>query len=425
MFFLLKIFLIFISFYHILNTFLIFGIFDGHYQSIFSVFKDFIWVCFFLILVVTNFKHFWIHLKKVWALYILFFMLIWRGILISLLNWKSNFDMIVWFKYWIYFLFILISSIFIGYLAQIAKKDKEIYSFYKFLFSVLIFILIFSVVWQFLKFIMPWFFYKIWYWSIWDYVNGQNPPIYYRTGKWWMPRFSGLFAGPNNYWFFLVSYFSFFIINIFKDWLDKIQKSFGKLSKLLTYVLSLIFILSRGAVLWVWVQVLIFSQKFWHKINKKVFYTIISLWLIWVVWLSIWKWPSTLLHLQSTQKAFEFFTNNPIGYGLWTSWPAVHFGGTILPENIYLQVLIDIWIVWFLIWIWIFVLLYLYFQKISQNTKNKENDLFVYLKYFFYGLFWLMIEWLFLHVFEDSMVNYLFFIPFGILIWYLLFKKSL
>ena len=33
---------------------------------------------------------------------------------------------------------------------------------------------------------------------------GSAPPLYYRTGPGGMMRLQGLFAGPNNYGFFLV-----------------------------------------------------------------------------------------------------------------------------------------------------------------------------------------------------------------------------
>ncbi len=425
MFLFLRIFLIFIALYHILNTIFVFGIFGGHFQTFFSFSKDLLWILFFILLVLSNIKFFLQHLKKTWLLYILFFLLIWRSSFISFSNGKEIFDIVVWFKYWIYFFFIVISSVFLWALISQKNSDKRLKDFYIFLFNTLFFIIIFSLFWQILKFVIPWFFQKLGYWPVWDYINWQNPPIYYRTWKWWVPRLAGIFSWPNNYGFFFVSYFSFFAINIFKPKINSFSNNISQIRKFIIYVLSVIFTISRGAILWVWIQIIFISKQFWSKINKKIFYLIVWVILIWIISLTIWKWPSSLIHLQSTQKAFEFFLSNPMGYGLGTSWPAVHFHWTILPENVFLQILIDTGIIWFFLWIWIFAVLYIFLFKIYKKIKDKENAYIVYLKYLFFGLTWLLVEWFFLHVFEDSMVNYLFFIPFGILIGYLLFRNDL
>ena len=75
-----------------------------------------------------------------------------------------------------------------------------------------VYISIFIVLWWLLrqlgKIVLPELFYWIWYGSVGDYVLWAHPPLYYRTWPGGMMRLQGLFAGPNNYGFFLVAYFS-------------------------------------------------------------------------------------------------------------------------------------------------------------------------------------------------------------------------
>lgn len=72
------------------------------------------------------------------------------------------------------------------------------------------------------------------------------------------------------------------------------------------------------------------------------------------------------------------------------------------------------------------------FKSIENDFKNwkySDEDAAVFLQRKRLLLWWfaLLIMWLFLHVFEDSMVNYLFFCIFGILSGYLskLYEKEI
>lgn len=53
----IKSFLIFIILYHILVTVVCYGIFGGHYQEIFSLARDGIWIAFIVAVIATHRKH--------------------------------------------------------------------------------------------------------------------------------------------------------------------------------------------------------------------------------------------------------------------------------------------------------------------------------------------------------------------------------
>jgi hypothetical protein len=137
---------------------------------------------------------------------------------------------------------------------------------------------------------------------------------------------------------------------------------------------------------------------------------------------SCWKWDSTVQHIQAKLDWVIQVVNKPLGYWLGSSWPAVHHSWDFLPENYFLQLMLDIWTLGFILWCFV-MLFWIYKEKvlrkdvINQNLWNNEvYHIFIALQKWLVALF---IMWLFLHVFEDSMVNYLFFVIYGISLWYL------
>ena len=84
--------------------------------------------------------------------------------------------------------------------------------------------------------------------------------------------------------------------------------------------------------------------------------------------------------------------------------------------------MLDLGTVWFIIWCWV-LLLWIYEEKIlrlelirKEAISNENYQLFITLQRWLLAL---LVMWLFLHVFEDSMVNYLFFVIYWILLGYL------
>jgi hypothetical protein len=148
-----------------------------------------------------------------------------------------------------------------------------------------------------------------------------------------------------------------------------------------------------------------------------------------LVLLSVWKWDSTVGHLTSKLWAIPHIINQPLGYGLGTSGPAIHHNWTLLPENYYFQIMLDIGTVGFLLRALVmFQIIWMHYhikqsmnskvgtrQALSDNATLQAQYLLLQKTQIWFLA--LLVIGLVLHIFEDSMVNYLFFIWYGILLW--------
>jgi hypothetical protein len=86
-----------------------------------------------------------------------------------------------------------------------------------------------------------------------------------------------------------------------------------------------------------------------------------------------------------------------------------------------MQLMIDMGVQGFLIrlaWVILLLIQGKYFTTQSQEPENQT------LYFLGIGLVGLLAEGMFLHVFESSIVNYLFFVPFGIVFGYVCAKHS-
>ena len=282
--------------------------------------------------------------------------------------------------------------------------------------------------WQWAKLIWPDFFMRIWYWQLNDFFFGKNPPIYYLTGFEGTLRWQWLFSGPNNYGYFLVAFLPIILllfkvkIRKWKDLLKLKQKEIWNLIFILLWILAILFTLSRTAILW-WALVFLLLNIDRIRKNKLKTWIIITIWIIWIIALSILKWSSTLDHIYAKLSSVNRVIQKPLWMWLGTAWPAIHHNWTILPENYFIQVMIDIGTIWFILWARIWYAVILIDKKIKNFFVNKKDDkdltIYIVRRYLNIGRICLLVMWLFLHVFEDSMVNYLFFISYWIVTWYL------
>jgi hypothetical protein len=158
--------------------------------------------------------------------------------------------------------------------------------------------------------------------------------------------------------------------------------------------------------------------------HKKISLGIWIALLAWLVGLSILKWASTLWHIKAKFWSIQYVIDQPSGYGLGTSGPAVNHNGTILPENYYIQLMLDIGTVGFILRTLVILQItrlakkiQISFKKTQANTSSQT--LYLIRRWLNIWRVALLIMWLFLHVFEDSMINYLFFVSWWILMWYL------
>jgi len=257
------------------------------------------------------------------------------------------------------------------------------------------------------KYLWPDLFFHIGYWAIGDFIFGQEPPIYYRTGPWWEPRLQGIFAWPNNYGYFLAAFFPLLLSKYTKQ--KKKNHQLWWIIIISMTVLTILLTLSRTAIIGsiIWLCLLYRSAI---KKDKKILYSIIIGSISIVIGLSILKGWSTREHLIQKTSSISYIIAKPMGYGLGSSWPAIHHNGTILPENYYMQIAIDIGTIGFILLMITLISIKIKIQKLIIREKELLSmTIWLYI---------LLIMWIFLHVFEDSMVNYLFFIPRGIYCWY-------
>lgn len=324
------------------------------------------------------------------------------AVILSLWQWSSRYNIFIGIKYGYMFLWILLSALFVWRTLNKEQKTKLT----KILPIILIATIIVGLLRQIGKYIRPDFFFNIGYGPIGDFIFGQEPPIYYRTGPWWEPRLQWLFAWPNNYGYFLAAFFPLMLYT-FQQQITKNTKLLWGIAIIVT-IISIILTLSRtawiGTIIWI---ILMYATRF--KQHKKILRSIIIITITGILWLSILKWWSTQEHIIQKLSSIQYVIDKPLGYGLGSSWPAIHHEGTILPENYYIQIAIDTGTLWAILLLLTLIILIHNIKLYHKNDEAKPLILWFFI---------LLIMGLFLHVFEDSMVNYIFFITRGLYIGY-------
>ena len=402
-------------FYQVIATFFVYWI---HICATWypAIFRELIWLLFLFIALIIWYKKvkpYRKHRKKTW---IAFVILIIVSVLFSLLKDVSWSNMFIGVKYWFRWMFILISASFLWYaVSEKWQKSKLI----KILPWVLVWIVWAWFLWQWAKLLRPDFFYSLGYGGLNDYAQGENPPIYYLTWYQWTLRWQGFFSWPNNYWYFLVAFLPF----IWRFFMNKIKKKEDTVLSVFALVVRMAWMvatLSRAVLVW---MVVVFVALYWKELKSK------KRWLIrWGIWLlvalavlSVLKRESTVGHITSKLSTIPEVISQPLWHGLGSSGPAIHYEWKYLPENYFLQIMLDIGTIWFLFRTFVVLCLLLIQYKVIgirkwKLTNEEEYQLQVLykLQMWFFALF---VMWLFLHVFEDSMVNYLFFTIYGIVLW--------
>lgn len=413
------IFLILVGWYHILSVWLVFGI-ELTDSKMLAVIRDGLWSILILYLLyqiwTQKFKKFF---EDWWYEIFILFLLSLRAIGLSLYHgvWRS--DIIIWYKYNIWYFTVALTAVFVWH-TSLKHKQKYIEALGDTFYRGIWLFLVLWLVYQGLKLWLPDLFMSLWYWPVGDYAVGSNPPIWYRTGPWGDMRLQWIFSWPNNYGYFLVAIFSFLLVKS-GQLRENNKKDRRKVSLIvLLYTISLLRTLSRWAYVWVAIQIFILWLVQYQRFLKNKL-SLFWLWLIAIAWLfglvvilSLIKSWSTIWHIAARQEWRSAFLQNPIWHWLWISWPSVHHDGIYLPESQFLQIMIDLGVIWFLFWIisWK-VLLTPALENLLHKKDIPHLPLYTLLALW---LIWLLVEWFFLHTFEDSMVNYLILIPFGILL---------
>ena len=419
-------FLVLTVLYHILVTVIWFGIFGWAFPQLPSLLRDGVRILMFLISTISFWKllpGYWKRRKYAWLSFI------WLCIFSVWLSWlkdKSFYDMFVWFKYGFqYISFFLMATVMWRIMG---KKDTtgRVKRFFEHIPLWLSIVVAFGFVWQWAKLLRPNLFLSLWYGPLNDFYFGAKPPLYYLTGLHGTLRWQGIFAWPNNYGYFLIVFFPL----ILKYYGLKVSERKSRFTKqhILAFAIHILWIaaigatLSRAALIGVLVIFALTQINRW-KSHKKWAYGLWGITILWIIALSILKWSSTIAHIHAKLLSLSYIFEHPLGYGLWSSGPAIHHNGTILPENYFIQLIIDIGRLWFGLWIVaIYYCLKPYLTTLKVFAKEKWQE-YWYLAAYGIGCIALLAMWMFLHVFEDSMVNYAFFVVWWIYLGYLQTKK--
>lgn len=403
--------------YQIIATFVVYWL-QLFSSSFPALFREWLWLLLLIITLICwlkSFKEYWKRWKQVIITFVVLIIVsVWLSYLV---NHTSINNMFIWIKYGFWWTFILITATFFWFVFSEKLKKSNIL---KNIPRILVIIVLLWFIWQWAKLLWPDFFYRIWYWWLDDYSFWDKPPIYYLTWYEWTLRWQGFFSWPNNYWYFLVAFLPlvwWFFINKIKRKED-IALSIIALTIRMAWMLAT---LSRAVLVG---MVVVFIIMYWDKLKKKK-----KLLLCWwvligvaIILLSLLKRESTIWHIKSKFDTIPEVISAPLWHWLWSSWPAVHYEWKFLPENYYLQIMLDIWTIWFLFWVVSILYLFWVQYKIIKSYKvvNITQEDEIYLKVFRKMQIWLfalLVIWLFLHAFEDSMVNYLFFTIYWIILW--------
>jgi len=317
--------------------------------------------------------------------------------------------------------------------------------------------------WWFMVWLMPTILRHFWYdplsyeWTVW-----QRPPVaYYTLIDKWNVRNQFLFERPTSFGFWLIAFFPVFVL-----WFLRNRKRIDQLFPTIMFWLLVFSTRSRAWIAIRALEVIVLFFILYRKAIKKYFIWLIIvaiIWLWWIAYLSRWmliREHSNTWHLQ-LMKAWRNIAKENIIFWRWAwySWPASHqlcytdepvdifqdvesihldnqrcellrktnvknqistYGFN--PENQYLQILMEYWIVWILFRLWLCALILRYTAKMIWIYRNKNKSPYQELLYYsllWFGIWfiWLCAEWLVLHSLADRMVIYPFFLLYGITVW--------
>lgn len=338
----------------------------------------------------------------------------------------------LWFKYDTFFLFALIIWLF---LPSIKNNLNTILK------------TIFISTWVILIIFLPWYI----FWDISQAANilwysdkvstyQANSCISFAQNVNWEHRFQATFGWPIRFSVFLVIFYMIYIWYIL-TYIKSTTKRYAFIIIPSIFVLTWIFYsYSKTSILWLifsWILFIYLSRKiiFNKKISKLFIWSTIWISVIPIIILSLTK-KTLFLHLWSLLnradniwKSIEMFLYNPLGYWLWIAWPASQIWNSMgstwsweiatmtvtktykfLPENWFIQILLEQWIVWLALFISLIIIIWIKLYRVSKRKKDYISiSIFV-------AFITLVFMSNFTHAFEESATSYLLFL---IIWWYL------
>ena len=479
-----KIFVIWLLLQFFLQTFVTFQLWrDGKFWTLFRMWKEFILAIFVVTLiryVLANLstriqaiknkentdKVTWaILIKNIQSKFVIQFIL-WFIITTIILLLLAVCLQAIWFKafllsakydlfwFFIFGIWICLTLLFF------TEEDKNLLQLYN---KLILRTLRLWLAWWFMVRLMPTILRHFWYdplsyeWTVW-----QRPPVaYYTLIDKWNVRNQFLFERPTSFGFWLIAFFPVFVL-----WFLRNRKRIDQLFPTIMFWLLVFSTRSRAWIAIRALEVIVLFFILYRKAIKKYFIWLIIvaiIWLWWIAYLSRWmliREHSNTWHLQ-LMKAWRNIAKENLILWRWAgySWPASHqlcytdepvdifqdvesihldnqrcellrktnvknqistYGFN--PENQYLQILMEYWIVWILFRLWLCALILRYTAKMIWIYRNKNKSPYQELLYYsllWFGIWfiWLCAEWLVLHSLADRMVIYPFFLLYGITVW--------
>lgn len=336
-------------------------------------------------------------------------------IIITFVNWLWFKSLFYWWRYdFIFFVAFLIYK----HGSQFLKESKK--NLIKIFLASASISLFF---WIFIKFIWKEDFLLLFGYTeyIWNWVYNWWVPNYHWLENSWIKRFQWILDWPNAMWFFLIIYTWFFIF------LQKNKKEFYVFLFLIFTSILLYLTFSRSAVLWVlswtWIIFLLNLRYLFKNYKKTIIWLLTTFWIIWILALSLFsnqlkniilRESSTEWHFSRMKIWIERFTEKPFWAWLAESWPAfrniypekqnLEWEHYYIPESWFIQILVEWWIIYFLLFLSIL-------WVISFKLYKKS----IIILWVFIAI---IVMNIFLHIFEATYLSILLFI----LIWLILYK---
>jgi hypothetical protein len=415
-----KILFVWILFQFLAHTIVTFKIgFDSSIMWVIWAWKEILvilWWAFALYVIYKNKER-----KKkdiVWYMLIAYVILVVYALLDTLIKWIW---IVRFLKAWKYD-FIWFMIFFVAYFASFSVRLVTLEKFVPRTMRVVKHLLIWAIIWYMILLVKPWFFKLFGYdrMSI-EWEVGEAPPAVYWTREFeWLPRNQFLFERPISRWFFLTAFFPLFFVTYLQK--RSLKKTWFRW---FVYALNVIVTYSRAAW-WSWIielailWVITYRKRMWFFLKKVLAPMIILLWIITRLAKDhvINREFSNTWHIQLFLQWWEYFSNNRLFWmWAWSVGPASHrlWGLAFNPENQFLQIAIEFWIIGFIWWMLIYLWFhFLWYAALAKNRNNRHIPQHIWdLIAASIGILWLSISGMVLHSFTDRMIVY----PFMALFW--------
>lgn len=340
---------------------------------------------------------------------------------------------VLWFRYDVFFFFAFI----IGLFLQTNKEDLRFYlrTLFVSTFGILVIFLPWYLFWDISKMATD-----FWYSS---QVSMYEPDqcLSFSQNVEWHHRFQATFWGPIR-----MSVFFTMVGTLFLGWLLS-TKNFSPRQKKYMGLIFYAFLLpgifysySKTSMLWGIFSACIFTflsyrYVYGKKLTKKMYFQMSAIFSLPIILIIIAKWEmflhlwAIINRLDNLRISLEMFFYNPIGYGLGIAgpasqiWNSIESAGTwqiaaasiltvhrFLPENWYVQILLEQGIVGFTLFVSLIVFIWM---RLLQQVKLERDFISVSIFTAYLALCFMA---LFTHVYEEAATSYILFFFVGTLL---------